>query len=239
MAKVLDLLTDAMQEIGALAIGEVLGADEAKKCLTKLNDMIEAWNTEAMTVYSIVEEVFPVVANKPSYTMGPGGDFDTVRPVRIVDMYSRDSQGNDYPVDSTVNYDTYSAILPKYITSPLAQLCYNDNNFPLITLFPWPIWNDASYSVVIWSWQAISSFSSYTTTISLPPGYNRALKYNLALELGPTFGMPISNDLRDLASSSKAQLKRINTTILQMGIDNFLLKTPVGWNWRAACFGGQ
>ena len=237
MANVLNVIESAMREIGAIAIEETPSAAEAQFCFTKLNELMQAWNTESLTVYSVIAEVFPIVANKPSYTMGVGGDFNTARPVRIVDVYSRDNQGNDFPV-GLVDYDEYASILPKYITSSLAQVIYNDNNYPLITLFPWPIWNDASYSAVIWSWQAIQAFPSLTTTLVLPPGYDRAIKYNLAMELGPAFGRQITPDLRELATTSKSLIKRLNVDILQMGFDNFLLKRPAGWNWQAACFCG-
>jgi len=237
MATVLDVCTSAMRDIGAIAIEETPSAAEAQFCFNKLNEMISAWNNESLTVYSIINEVFPIVASQPSYTMGVGGNFNTARPIKIVDVYTRDANGNDFPVQ-IIDYDQYASILPKYITSPLAQMIYNDNNFPLLTLYPWPIWNNSSYSAVIWSWQAITAFPLLTTTLVLPPGYDRAIKYNLAIEISPAFGRSVSADLRDLAVTSKATIKRTNMEILQMGFDDFLLKRPGGWNWQAQCFGG-
>lgn len=237
MTTVLGLLEGSMREIGALAIEETPTAAEAQFCQTKLNEMLASWSTESLTVYSVISESFPVVAGKASYTMGPTGDLNTARPIRIVEIKTVDNQGNVFPV-GIIDYDQYSSILPPYIQSPLAQFCYSDNNFPLTTLYPWPIWNDGSYFINVWSWQAFPSFANLTTTIVLPPGYDRAIKYNLALEISPSFGKPISGDLAGLASVSKSDLKRLNMDILQMGFDNALLKRPGGWNWQAQCFGG-
>jgi hypothetical protein len=229
--------TNALREIGAVALEETPTNGELQAALLKLNDMIESWNTQRLTVYAQTQALFPITANKASYTFGPGGDWNAVRPLKITEAYSRDSQGNDFPI-KVVNYDEYSTILPKYITSALAQKIYFDNAFPLMSAFPWPRWSDASYQANIWSWNAIGAFANLNTNIILPPAYARAIKYNLALECGPQFGREITKDLAMLAVSSKAEIKRLNTVVLQMGFDSALLKRPGGYAWQAQCFGG-
>lgn len=230
MATALTIIEAALRNIGAIAIEETVSAGEAQDALNLLNNMIATWNTENLMIYSVSPEVFPVVANQASYTMGPGGNFNTARPVLIENAYMRDSAGNDYQI-SIVNYEVYSAIISKYTSSALPTVMYDNQDFPLKTLTFWPIASDASYSFVLWTWKAITSLPILTTPIILPPGYQSALEYNLSVWLSPRYGKVISPDLRDLAVSTKAQIKKINYEVKKLTFDPTLTKRGRVFNW--------
>ncbi len=215
MATVLDICNGAMREIGALALEEQASAAEAQQCLRKFNEMVEAWNTENLAIYSVQPLVFPVVANKQSYTMGVGGDFNVPRPVLIEVAMMRDALGNDYPMDIQ-DYNSYSQIISKTVTSSIPTVMYDDQNFPLKTLRFWPVAADASFSFVLWCWQQILGVSALGDTLALPPGYNRGLQYNLAIEIAPSFGVTPSATLMKLAAESKGSLKKINYDVKRL-----------------------
>lgn len=210
---VLDICNDALQKNNAIALGETGSPEEVQGALTRLNEMIEAWNTERLAVYGVESQVFPLTAGKQTYTIGPGGDFNTTRPVRIEKIITRDSSGNDFDCHFTEDYKEYSRIVTKTTSSTLPQLIYDDADFPLRTLHYWPITSDGSYSSVIYSMRQISGFTSLSDTVTVPPGYKRALKYNLAVELGPEYGREPKANLRNLAVTSKADIKRRNVVI--------------------------
>lgn len=230
MATALDVINAALRNIGALAIEETATAAEAQNALNALNNMLSTWNTENLMIYAVLPQVFPVIANQPSYTMGVGGNFNVPRPVQIEAAFMRDAQGNDYEVD-IVDYDNYSRIVSKGVASSIPSVMWDDNNFPLKTLKFWPVASDPSYSFVLWTWVAVQSFAALNTVVVLPPGYQRALEYNLALDLSPAYGKSISNDLAGLAASSKAQVKRINYDIKELRFDRSLVKRGTVFNW--------
>jgi len=231
MTTVYDVVVSALQNLGAIALEETPTAGEANDALKTLNNMIATWNTENLLVYNITENVFPFVAGQASYTLGTGGDFNIPRPVKIDLAYSRDSQGNDYAMGVTDSPDMYASIVSKYTQSTFPTFLYDNGNFPLKTITFWPVPQDASYSAVLWCWGAIASFASLSDTVSLPPGYNLALEYNLSVLLAPKYGRPVSDDLKALALSSKAQLKRINYSIKEMVFDPSMTGQGIVFNY--------
>lgn len=220
MATILDLITDSMQDIGAIAIEETPSAAEAQKCLRALNNMIETWNTESLIVYNVFPQTFTYVGGREKYTMGTGGDFNTARPIKITQAKNRTNAGTtsevDYDIYVTNNSDEYANIVTKRIQTTLPTVMYYNNNFPLQELYFWPVPSNTTYAPVIWSWGAVSSFDSVNDTITLPPGYYRALQKNLSIEICPSFGATASQELALAANESKAQIKRINYTVNEL-----------------------
>lgn len=225
MTAVIDLIYDSMREIGANALEEPATDAEAQYCFDRLNDLIDTWNTESLMVYNTMPNTFAYVGGVASYTMGVGGDFNIARPVKIESAFSRINAGTqnevDYPMVVTTNADEYSNIITKQIKSAFPLVMYDDGGYPLKRLYFWPVPQDSTYAPVLWSWQAIASFTNTSQTISLPPGYKRALTKNLAVEICPAFGAEPSNMLIAQAVDSKAQIKRINYTV-------DTLETPIG-----------
>ncbi len=76
----LGLIKAAFLDIGAISAQGQLTAYMGQDGLRRLNNMVSSWETMPLTFPFISREVFPVVANQNTYTIGPGGDFDTVRP---------------------------------------------------------------------------------------------------------------------------------------------------------------
>jgi hypothetical protein len=58
--------------------------------------------------------------------------------------------------------------------------------------------------------QELTQPAVLATTLSFPPGYLRAFKYNLACEIAAEFGVEPSPQVQRIAMTSKRNLKRIN-----------------------------
>src|SRR5437762_2811451 len=76
----LTLITDAFEELNVFMPGEAIPAVDGQKGLRILNAMIGQWAQERLTIPAVIRETFDLMANQASYTIGDGGDFDTVRP---------------------------------------------------------------------------------------------------------------------------------------------------------------
>lgn len=214
------LITQALKDLGAIAVGETPTADEAQDALEALNQMVQVWQTEAMVVYAKSQQVFTYpTTGQQSYTIGPTGNFVTTRPIRIDAAYNRDRNDNDYLLYVAKDFTDYSNLVTKNVTANLVTVIYYDPTYPNGTIYNWPTPNDSSYRLVMWTWTSVTEFTTLDTVIVLPPGYEEALRTNLAVRLSPRYGREVMPALAQMANESKAQIKRTNMTIPTMSFE--------------------
>ena len=205
-----DQINGALRLIGQLAEGEEPSAATANDALAALNQMIDSWNTERLSVFSTQDQVFSWAPNLASRTLGPTGDFVGNRPILIDDStYFRDaSSGISFGI-KLVNQQQYNGIAVKTVTSTYPQVMFVNMTYPDITMTVYPV----PTKVLEWhiiSVEELTTAALLSTPLAFPPGYLRAFKYNLACEIAPEFGVEPSPQVSRIAMYSKRNLKRIN-----------------------------
>ncbi len=208
MATAQNLIDRAMRLIGALESGESATATESADALTALNAMIESWQTERLVVFAYVDTAFTLVGGDASYTVGPSGNFNlTPRPAKLENCFVRYGTV-DYPVQ-VVEQEQWFSIPDKTVTGDIPEYAYYEPTLPTGTLQVWPV-PSVGNSLHIVTWSPVSTLAALSTSVTLPPGYERALTYNLAVEIAPEFGTEASPSVQQIAVESKAAIKRIN-----------------------------
>lgn len=210
------MILRSLRLIGEKAIGDTLTAAEEAAHLAALNTMMESWSIERLLVYQILDESFTLTAGDGSYTIGSGANFNTVRPNKIDGALIRDANNSDSPV-TIVGADEWRTIQQKTSTgSTYPCYLYYDPAYPngTINLYPEP---QASLSLVISTWKQLQTFALISTTVALPPGYERAIIYNFAIEAAGGFIEPAPSVVK-IARESKAAIKRVNIPQLTMSL---------------------
>jgi hypothetical protein len=86
-----DQINGALRLLGVLAEGETPSAATADDALLALNQMIDSWNTERLTVFSTIDQVETWPPGERYRTFGPTGDIVGDRPILVDDStYFRD-----------------------------------------------------------------------------------------------------------------------------------------------------
>ncbi len=208
-----ELINSALRLIGQLAEAEVPSAATSQDALTAFNQMIDSWNTERLSVFCTQDQVYTWPANEIRRTLGPSGDISLSpqeRPILVDDStYFRDPQTNVSYGIKMINQSQYNGIAVKTVTSTYPQVMFVNMTFPDIEIFIYPK-PTRSLEFHFISVQPISAPTALNTVIALPPGYLRALRFNLAMELAPEFGVEPSPQVQRIAMASKRDLKRIN-----------------------------
>lgn len=78
------LVSDALRMLGVHGTGQTLEADDVQVGLRMLNELIDAWGTQRLTMPALVRTVVPLTVGQTVYTIGVGGDIDIPRPTEIV-----------------------------------------------------------------------------------------------------------------------------------------------------------
>ncbi len=210
MASAGDQINAALRLIGVLAEGETPSAETSQDALNALNQMIDSWSIERLSVFNTIDQVFTWPASTISRTLGPSGNFVGVRPVLLDDSsYFRDpSTGVSYGI-KFLNQQQYDAIAVKTVTATYPQVMWVNMDMPDVTMKVYPVpLRDLEFHFV--SAKELTQPATLATELAFPPGYLRAFKYNLACELAPEFGAEPSPTVQRIAMTSKRNLKRIN-----------------------------
>jgi hypothetical protein len=172
--------------------------------------MIDSWNTERLSVFSTQDQVFTWPASTLSRTLGPTGNFVGNRPVLLDDAtYFRDAATNVSYGIKIINQQQYNGIAVKTVTSTYPQVMWVNMTYPDIEMYVYPV----PLRPLEWHFVSIEELTQpavLATTLSFPPGYLRAFKYNLACEIAAEFGVEPSPQVQRIAMTSKRNLKRIN-----------------------------
>jgi len=185
-----------------------------------LQGMLDSWSTEGFVVPSRVRESFTLTPGTAQYTMGVGGTFDTARPVaidRVTVELQTTTPKTENPVE-IINLDQWADVSQKS-TQGIPIKVYREGTNPLETLNLYPVPNQA-YKLVIYSQKLLLSITNANTTIDLPPGYERAIIYNLAVELAPEYGRQTPNEVAAIALEAKGNVMRVNGANSLLEVDH-------------------
>jgi hypothetical protein len=207
--KVIQLLTASLRELGVVQAGEVLDASEAADALQVLNDMVDLWAAQRLTISEQRRSTWTLVADQASYTVGSGGDVDITRPTFIPKVSYLDSSSNEFPLGKFEDV-AWQSIVDKDLSSGAPSSWYLEPTFPLSTLYLWPVTDVSGLSGVMYHGQPVAEFTSLTQDIALPSGWRMALIKSLAVMLGPSFDRETRNGLEQQAADAVSVIKRAN-----------------------------
>ena len=229
MATALQIITRSMRLAGTIGKNEILDDDEAQNGLTALNSMLDSWKIERLFVYQIVQGSYTWPAATTSRTIGSSGNFDTTRPDRIQSAFFVDSNSTWYEVQVLSMREEYDIITVKTTQSTVPAYLFYDPAYPLGVIYLWCV-PSAQGTLKLNTWQALQSFSALTTDLALPPGYERAIVYGLAVEYAPEFGVKVPDDVKALAMRAISNVKNLNAPQMISQVDAGIVRAG-GLNW--------
>ena len=225
-----DQINGALRLIGQLAESETPSAATSADALTALNQMLDSWSSERLSVFSTQDQVFTWPASTATRTLGPTGDFVGNRPVLVDDStYFRDPSNNISFGIKLINQAQYNGIAVKTVTSTYPQVMFVNMTMSNIEMTVYPVPTKAL------SWHIISVTelvepATLATTLVVPPGYLRAFRFNLASEIAAEFGVEPPPQVQRIAMSRKRNIKRINNPDDVMSLPYSIVATRQRFN---------
>jgi len=230
-----DQINRALRLLGVLAEGETPSASVSQDALMAMNQMIDSWNTERLSVFSTIDQIVNWPVGAINATLGPSGSLvrlngTAIRPILVDDAtYFRDPQTNVSYGIKLINQQQYDGIAVKTVTSTYPQVMFINMTYPDIDIYLYPKPTRLLEFHFI-SVEELSQPATLATTLAFPPGYLRAFTYNLAMEIAPEFGVEPSPQVQRIAMTSKRNLKRINNPDDVMAMPYSLVATRQRFN---------
>ena len=198
-------ITDAAYRLNSI-LNPSAAQDESG--LEALNNMISSWSAEGLLIPYNAQEPFTLVVGRPHYTIGPSGDFDTARPLRVIDAFIRDINNDDYSVDVSMTRAEYNAITKKDAAARPTRL-YFDPQYPKGKIC-FNYGPETAETLYLTSEKTITELATLSTTVDLPAFYKEALVYNLAIRLSQELDTQLSKVTLGIAMFSKNTIENIN-----------------------------
>ena len=212
-----EMIESAMTLIGALDQGRSAAPRELSAGIVALNEMIESWNLRRILLYETSREHFTLTPSLNPHTIGlsvngsGAGDLAIARPPSIQSASIKQGGSNtEFPI-RILSKEEYQRIPTKGTTGSRPRRLWYEREWPLGKIFLYPIPGSASI-LYLNIWKQLDSGMELADKFSVPPGYLRALRYNLALELAPELRSKRANiDRVDrIARESRSAIEDIN-----------------------------
>lgn len=219
-----DLIRRALKKAGVLGVGQVPSAEDLNDAFADLNGMLGQWSRKRWLVYHLVDVALPLTG-AATYSVGPGGDVDMVRPDRIESAYARILNGGSRPVDVPIDVigspEDWAATTVKTITG-FPQAVFLDSGYPWGTLHVWPQAMAGLYEVHILFKADLVAFKTVGDLVQIPPEYDDAIIYNLAGRLRISYQEPPDPAVDALARAALNTIKGANIQVPNLAMPSDL-----------------
>lgn len=178
--------------------------------------MVDAWRVERLTIPGVVRSVQSLTASTQTYTIGSGGTFNVDYPesIPLWSVIPNDDATHplELPMGRPLTFDQWQGIRIKSQTGPHPTRMYFDHAFAagLGTLSFHPIPTGGDVDVALYLMVPAITTILAGTTYNLRPGYAKAIKTNLALELAEELGLEVSERFERRAREALGAIKRGN-----------------------------
>lgn len=201
-----DLITDSLVDLGVISPVDSIDATQVTGLFRRLNQMIAMWSTQSMLIYGDVLVSKTLTAGTSSYSIGTGADINTPRPNVVKTAYVRDAD-TDTALDIIDEYK-YSGIVDKATLAEPDFLYYNPS-YPNGFIKLWPV-PEKNYTLLLEVEQPLTQFVSIDTAISLPDGYEEAIRFNLMKRIAGGYGKMLTPEQATLAADGLELIKKAN-----------------------------
>src|SRR5688572_28873990 len=234
------LIKTSLQDLGVLGAGESPRGEDMADGLRRLQVLIGGWSLDSLTVVRVQGETFPTVSGKHRYTIGPGLDFDTTRPVGqqsivAAGLILNAGQPNEVEIPrAMLTYDQYIGIQVKLLQNTLfTSVIYvpgataqgptppvppGTNTFGSGVIILWPVPIHAN-PIRHYIEHTLPMFQNLTTSDPAPEGVSTTIQHNLTVALAPMFQVEPTPYIARQAALTLAAMKRTNYQFTDAPLD--------------------
>lgn len=170
-----------------------LSASEQQEGVMLLNAVIDSLKAERGAIYSITQNTVPINANQQVYTIGLDitngpADWQLPRPETIPRagfLWTNVNPVVEEPFEIYTDQQ-WAALSPKELQGNIPYILYYQPTTPNGIVNVWPI-PTSNWQATLYLWNSVDYVQGPDDTLFMPPGYDDALAYGLAVKLAPLY----------------------------------------------------
>lgn len=242
-----DVIYPALRKAGITRLaGNTPSVDQSTELIRATNRILDSLNVKGHAIFGTRVEEFALSSSQITYTIGPGGDLNTLRPIFI--KAANLVQPTNPPIYTEIQiFDSRDWSMQDITALPnswVYALWYNSTMSITSPQGCGEIWllgqPPSNYELQLFMPSALqSNFTAVTNDFIMPDGYVMAMVNLLALECEELYPHEavISDGLRRSAAAAVQNVEIINTDMRRQsndagGISRTAVPWPAAW-WNA------
>jgi len=190
-----EVIAAALRLCGVLQEGQSPSSTQTTDAAQALNILLKNFSTKGWLQHLYVWVTIPLTVGQVSYTLGTGGAGTPInRPMRIARGFIRNPSGYDTPLIQ-LSRQEYDVTTPKAVPGIPNSFYYDatvgatSTTVDAGTLYTWPVVNETDYEIYLTVERQIQDVNSSSQQFDLPQEWFLPLKWQLASEIGPEYGV--------------------------------------------------
>lgn len=208
-----DICTAALRKLGVIADGQTPSTLNLTNARQALNTLVPFFRAKGMPLWERNQYSFSLTSGTQLYQIGTGKTLNTPYPLKMLQAWRQDNGSTTrIPMEIVPNFNFN--LFPISSGGSPVQLTYQPKiNYGEIQVWPTPDTAAAANSVVYIVYQTpFQYFNTGSDTADFPEEWYLPLIYNLAMLLGPEWGIPLPD-----RQTIERQAKEFLDEVLQMG----------------------
>ena len=238
-----DIVKDALQDLRVLLDGGTPTAGDVSDAQRKVNFLLKKWAIKGLLLWCRDTIPIPMVTNIFKYTIGPGGDVDTYRPLRALEgTFIRQTCGQqpapDVPMTLLSRLD-YERMSQKGITGVPNSFYYDPQMAPSPftaydpavskgILYVWTAPSDLTRTLFLEVQRPIQDITDPTQTFDLPLEWYETLSMNVASAVADKYEIP-EDRIRRIKGEAAQSLEELADWGAQ---EQAPLRFEPDWRWN-------
>jgi len=190
-----EIIAAALRLCGVLQDGQAVSTQQTTDAAQALNILLKNFSIKGWIQHLYLWVNIPLVSGQASYTLGASGAGTPLdRPMRIARGFIRNTNGYDTPMIQLTRQE-YDVTTPKDIPGIPNSFYYDalvgvtSTTVGAGKLYTWPVINDTGYEMYVTVERQIQDITNSTQQFDLPQEWFLPLKWQLAAEIGPEYGV--------------------------------------------------
>jgi hypothetical protein len=199
----LNLIDRALVLDNVTFAGQTASTEVYAFCKDALNDLLSEWNAQGMAVFSIIRTTMAITGGTADYDLATRAE--KVEAWRVIDSSGAAHGGEPVDAKTFAAKSDDGALLAARV-----EMLNYDANFPVATVHLYP--TPTGGTLELWVWEQLTVITDFTLALAFPPGYLKAITYNLAVDIANGMGREPPVTVQKIADITKGELGATNTS---------------------------